>query len=485
MEFKRLKLSHPYESYVSITNFLSINVDCMFKIFEFLSIDDLCSVGETCGRLKDICGGYFSRKYPFKSIVLNRNLIRTGKSKDRSVNCFRNYIKNMDVCRYATDDDDENFRSNYKLIGSDKDLLDMIPMYSGGCLTNITFSEVEFPKTFGAKLVNTLQNIESITFLTCSGKDNFYTKILKHCQNLTSLVIHAQHKQNLLLQSFLDNTIPTIKNIEFRFVRATQSFTEKLQTFLLLHPIVTLTWHFTFGSPSVSDKTFVKMIAQSATNLKELYLSFDRYDDLSQICDELKVICDRPQFKRLEIKFNAIIAKNILIQNTGRLESLDSLKGVHLDLPINPKIFARIISPLEQLKTLQLQNVLNGRRWQKISFEKLVNLEELLIHKLESLPFLQQIVRHSPKLKKVIILSCAITLVNFNIFSQKTNRLLNEERKKLDAACNMTIYSNDEWKMRDTKPYTENESSLVKVKLAKFRNDFNLKPFIKWEIDNS
>lgn len=177
----------------------------MFKILDFLSIDDLCSVGETCGRLKDICGGYFSRKYPFKSIVLNRNLIRTGKSKDRSVNCFRNYIKNMDVCGYATDDDDEDFRSNYKLIGSDKDLLDMIPMYSGGCLTNITFREVEFHKTFGTKLENTLRNIESITFLTCCGKDNFYTKILKHCQNLTSLVIHAQHRHNVLLQFFLDN----------------------------------------------------------------------------------------------------------------------------------------------------------------------------------------------------------------------------------------------------------------------------------------
>lgn len=486
MEFKRQKLSHPSEPTVakSTTTFLSINVDCMFKILNFLTIDDLCSVGETCSSLKSICGDYFSLKHPNKAIILDRHLIRNGKSTDRAVNCFQYYIKNMEARRYATDGyhNDDSRWNNYNLF-------DQIPKYSGGHLKNIIFRDVEFHKTFAAEMKNTLRDVESITFMSCEGpicQPNFYVKILEHCKNLTSLKIHDRHR-NKLLHLLLARTFPMLNHIEFRYVKATETFTEKLKDFFSLNRIITFTWHFIFGSPSVSDKTFVKMVVENAIHLEELYISFDRYVDLSLIYEDLKALCNRKEFKRLEIKFNANRAKNILVQNGECLASLDALKGLHFDFAINPRIFEKLIASTENIKILQLFNVPKSRKYATISFEKFVNLEELIIRKLESLTFLQQFICYSPKLKKVLIIVCAISGFDFYIFSEETHQLFNKEREKLENACKLKIYTNDErytndeCKMR-SKPLVHNNDDLVKVKYAKFQNNFNVKPFVKWEI---
>ncbi len=489
MANKRIKRSHPSEPIIQAptTSFLSINVDCMYSIFDLLPVNDLCSLGRTCAQLKSICGEYVSYKYPTKAIVLNRNLKRTGKFKDEAVNCFQKAIKNMDVFRYADDGDENDFRCNFLLNADDSELLKMIPMYSGDILRHITFNKVIFHKTFGKEMKTVLQDIEAITFLKCSGirgQKNFFEQILKHCQNLSSLIIHGSNLNNLLNHLLPTLKLPMIKNMEFRSVKATSAFTAKLKEFLSVHPIETFTWHFAYGGPCVIDRTFVKMILENAINLEQLYLSLDRYDNLASICEELKVLCDRKKkFRRLEMKFSTDRSKNILVKNSDRLASLHVLTALHFDFNINYDMFTRIISPLVHLKTLQLHHVPNGFKWHTISFEKLINLEELIIHRLHCLTFLQQFVRYCPKLKKIIIRECAISLAKLNIFSKKSIQLLIKERSKLTGACNTTIYTNNQWNMSESKPYIDPYNHLVQVKDATFRYDFKFKPFIKWVID--
>lgn len=49
-----------------INNFSSLIDDCVFEIFNWLSLDDLCSISETCTKFKTLACQQFMRKYPEK-----------------------------------------------------------------------------------------------------------------------------------------------------------------------------------------------------------------------------------------------------------------------------------------------------------------------------------------------------------------------------------------------------------------------------------
>lgn len=54
----------PEKNEVKIDYFTSLIDDCMFNIFDRLTLHDLCNISKTCVSLRDIAGQYFIRKYP-------------------------------------------------------------------------------------------------------------------------------------------------------------------------------------------------------------------------------------------------------------------------------------------------------------------------------------------------------------------------------------------------------------------------------------
>lgn len=52
------------------TEFLSLNDDCIFKVFEFLPLNDLYSMKRVCKRLFDLTSNQFERQYKGKWIYL-------------------------------------------------------------------------------------------------------------------------------------------------------------------------------------------------------------------------------------------------------------------------------------------------------------------------------------------------------------------------------------------------------------------------------
>lgn len=57
----------------SLDGIFKLNVDCCEKIFEWLSIEDLHSMGQTCKRMKQIAGKFFRAEYPSAKITSNRD----------------------------------------------------------------------------------------------------------------------------------------------------------------------------------------------------------------------------------------------------------------------------------------------------------------------------------------------------------------------------------------------------------------------------
>lgn len=61
--------------------FININDDCFYKIFEYLSTSDLCSTSFTCKRLQTLTQDYFGRRYSNECISIDISLNGRGNTE--------------------------------------------------------------------------------------------------------------------------------------------------------------------------------------------------------------------------------------------------------------------------------------------------------------------------------------------------------------------------------------------------------------------
>lgn len=54
------------------TEFMDMNDDCLLKVFEYLPLNDVCSLSETCKRMHELGSTHFMQKYKSKQIVFVR-----------------------------------------------------------------------------------------------------------------------------------------------------------------------------------------------------------------------------------------------------------------------------------------------------------------------------------------------------------------------------------------------------------------------------
>lgn len=199
------------------------------------------------------------------------------------------------------------------------------------CLGRSEYKQIQFKHVFfegrhplPEKAVNILGKITTIGFWK-GGFDrtiDFRGHLLKFCHCLKKLIFY-QFRGDLDCQWML-HKYPVLEDIQCCLTIAHEGFDKKIsenfRQFLQLNPAIKkLTWHF-------EDWTFeiiniLKIIHKYGTDINELYLSFDidgytdaKYNttgyserfreklDTEEICDILKPLCERRNFKRMEIK---------------------------------------------------------------------------------------------------------------------------------------------------------------------------------------
>lgn len=88
------------------------NDDCIYKILEWLPLNDVCFCSQACKRLQALCENHFRRKYPnlanqeFRVNVL-RNANLYVYSWANYVKYFRNFIKNIIIYPWSLDENKE------------------------------------------------------------------------------------------------------------------------------------------------------------------------------------------------------------------------------------------------------------------------------------------------------------------------------------------------------------------------------------------
>lgn len=421
--------------------------DCILEIMEMLPLDDLCCLSRTCKRMKALAENCYARKHPKK---------------------LKRIIRNFDE----------------SLVWSDQTCSPYRPCFDH-CVRRIQIS-FSIINNFHECIVDTLSKAETIAFLICDLGDDIYSSILKHCRQMKHLMIHynahCDNNSDLLLRSYT-------RLEQLQCYNCNKSENDKLIGFLQRNPNVkSLTWDFHFKYDEFDAEDLIQSIVDNGVNLEELFLSIYHYSRLAPICQVLRGLCERKNFKRLELRFYGFAADRMTTKDADELTSLSKLDGLHFHVFENFRELHRSIGALKNLKTLQL-NLHYMWEWEFRRFvdelaQSLPNLEQLYYvnvnryrtFSVKSLfpPF----VRYSPKLRKIV-------MANIYKFEDEMNHIpkFNEERAKLNGARELTLY----WEKDVFNMYTSVISDLnaanglVKIKQISIHNQiFSIKhPFVQ------
>lgn len=463
MSAKRRKLQQPVVKDLN-TDFVSMNNDCIYKIFEWLDLDDICSISETCKKLKVLSSDYFQRKYNNKVVNGMRIIAVNGKIElqpnERCVSCFSQCFDTVIVNVNSTLSRNIDVRK-----------LDLPLFIRENCseyLSTIKFQSMFLYHSIGDSIINILENVENVVFSACN-LEGTYHQILKHCRNLKYLTLEESYGNKidqLLLQKY-----SKLEHFNCRYYGRVL-LTNNLKIFLQQHPnLKQLSWcfHARIRETTFSDKTLecIEMIVENGKNLEELFLSFDGTYNLGSICDSLKVLCDRKHFKRLELDFRFTTlgykVSEMIMEHGHQLTTLETLLGLHLcDFSDYGIKFLPTLSAMKNLRILQLDSVGSAKRLNNIQLDGFSSLEELYIGMLVDVKFVQKFICEVKSLKIISILRCQFTISRLDV------RMLNVERKKLLFGVNEIVIYVD---VKELKKISKNEvtdTDLVKIEFVNF-----------------
>lgn len=450
----------------SKTEFSTLNDDCIFVIFDWLSSDDLCSIGQTCNRLHKLAADQFHRKYPEK--VMNEFCLRISNGEitmlpnENYIKCFSKYIYNLKIQLMQR--------------CTETDILCAVEFMRQKCSSNlvrIRFNCFYLPASFGTSIKDFLKTVEIVEFIHCNGQSNYYDSILKHCPKLKHLTTdgcsHDTDMNGLLLRQN-----PTLEHFDYGF--GNDFCSDKLMIFFQQNTnIKSLAWWlYNEHSSTLWPNACIKCIVSNATNLECLYLSVTNSFNFLTIC-ELRNLCDRDNFKRLEIQFLGDNATKILIDQGNEFALLKKFSKIHLSAAGLRCALPILNSSLHQINSVYVNSVCRDLT---LSDNDLPNVEELHFSEIPDDNSLVHIVRHLVKLKNIFIPKNLLFTENYIVDILQ----LNVEREKLSDASPLVIYTNH------PKNPTNFSHNLVKLKQIKFEKSYNIKfgnPFLMYSMVNT
>lgn len=179
---------------------VSLNQDCILKIFEYLELNELCAISKTCTKLQQIAELFFCQRFKKKMMTEVSIRVRFDRKivvlpEDEYVTQFLKLMQNLKIsCGYTLRP------------------LDMVEFMRNKCnenLINISFEQIKFNKLHGAMIIDWLSTVEGLALFGC---ENLHY-ILAYCSNLKNLKIdqYSNDQSNLwMIQRY-----PTLEHLQY------------------------------------------------------------------------------------------------------------------------------------------------------------------------------------------------------------------------------------------------------------------------------
>lgn len=395
----------------SIAYIFALNNDCLGLIFDYLSMKDLHSFGQTCKAFQQIAGEYFERNYKSSekftssdgiyTVYSDQNGVINQRTQTSAFNRFINYIshyyENLEPLRYIQAHSDE-----FKSINQ---------IYLVCLILNAT--KIECLKKLLAK-------IEIIQIRQCTTDGDFYDILLKWCGNVKR--IYVQDDLGYILDEngnpWLLQEYPMLEHLQL-----TPRFSFKineLDAFFQRNPGVQ---SFSTSSRCLWENRHE--LLQSTIKLDKLEIQIlDNYHrhliNMQSICALLNQFYGRGFYKRLHLSVKCVdqqCSEHVITLMALEILSIKQFTGCFK------------LSQLTKLKELEINNSINSKDIEMFA-TNLVNLERLSLLD-TTVNDIEPFVRCLAKLHRL--------RVQFNEGSLNL-AALNRERGKLTGARKLIIY---------------------------------------------
>lgn len=149
---------------------MKLDIDCFHEMFDYLSLDDLISIGHTCKRLQCVTGSFIQQNFSAKrKTCVNNNIYMCWTP--RKIGIFSRFIEKISIFG--------GFSDPYRYIGSNQ----------FNSLREIRLAQVELNTNELKYLTEILIKIEIVEMDQCRFNGEFYQDFLKLCPNLKSLSV--------------------------------------------------------------------------------------------------------------------------------------------------------------------------------------------------------------------------------------------------------------------------------------------------------
>lgn len=404
---------------VIMPRIFKLNVDCLDKIFDYLSAKDLHSIGQTCKTLNHAAGEYFQLNYCAAEKFLGENGIQTVEVRNertetsgfnKFIEFLSHYYEGLGPLRYIKSHIDE----------------------FGQAVNHLYFVCLQMDSAKIKYFQKLLPKLEILQIRQCSIRGDLYDIFLRHCKNLNRLYIQDDMEAiiNRRKNQWLLRNYPKLVHAE---LSPRYSFKiNELQTFFEFNPNLI---SFTSNSHTLWANRNTFLEAKLKLNRLEIkhfdsdyHFYYEERLSLTSVCEFLNRLHANGFYKWLHLHINTIDQQRSV--DLASIRGLDKLSISHLE-----KCYE--LFDLTNLKELSIYNCPIVSEANRLA-TGLINLERLYLCN-GTFEHLLAFVSRSTKL----------TTIKFSASSEQKNggifnlTYLNHVRGNLTDALKVVIYADD------------------------------------------
>lgn len=304
-----------------------LNIDCFETLFDYLTIDQLIAIGETCKRLRRIAGHCYRENYPFTPIYVPS--ISDDASEMRK--SFSQFSQNIRISIFGNTPVDVSKHSCHK------------------SLRNVHFQHFTFSVKTVEHFKGILDKADSLTLSNCIIKGEAYDILLRHCGNVKHLQIRGStplgNGPGVIFGSsnhWLNRIYPNLEHFELSYF---VKHLKELTTFLELNPTIRkLKIGLLVFRYNIND------LIDSDIKLDILNLNLDFYQLLRGVKEPLNILHEDGFYEKLHF--------NVSSNNQAVIDELAPINGI-VKLNIRHESRGSIVLPglinLENLVVVPIQ----------------------------------------------------------------------------------------------------------------------------------
>lgn len=434
-----------------------LNKDCFDAIFDWLSIEDVCSLGQTCKQMQQIAGEHFRSNYSAIEINGGASNLHAMTRRYKKISHFKQFIKSVSH---------HNGRSHY-------DELRSISYIELNCdrfasLNRLCFSHVALSKAKIERIKPILGRIETLRLRDCRFEGDFYDDFLRLCTNLKQL--HVQDIDFKKLKFRIENIVYIVSypsdNSEYKWLQQKYPLLEHFELTPKKNDRITELKTFFQQNPNLSS---------FSTNSKFFCANQNLFMETDAKLDSLIVTEGNRQSEHLEQFYNGLNELyvrgfyrklHLFVQNYVQ-SSLDSdvlrcaLEKLYIDAWQFPSFYENLpfLSGLN-ISELGIIDTLNFN-YMKILAENLRNLERMYLAN-ATFDDILAFCRYAPNLKRIKIQHFSNEFIASD--EMLDVRFLNRERQKLDGANKMVIFVMEQLYLKTKRTLGRTNFDLVELK---------------------